>query len=286
MSQSIGHDEFLRFRTFLKDRTGIDLEEGKEYLVENRLAPLARQRETTLSELLAKVPHDRDVVDDVIDAMTTNETSFFRDIHPFESLRTDIIPEAIERNRGTKQLSIMSGACSTGQEAYSIAMTLKSSFPELVDWRVRIQGYDLSRFAVGRANEGRYTQLEVNRGLPASNLRYFRQEGRDFVVVDELKEWCSFQTMNLIEPWGPMGPFDITLLRNVLIYFDVPTKEAILRKLINVTAPGGVIFLGSSETTISMDVALTPEKVGRSTVFRTPERKGASWASPAMTSTS
>jgi chemotaxis protein methyltransferase CheR len=278
--------ELQEFRVLLKARSGIDLGEGKEYLVVNRLAPLVRQRGGTLSELLHELPFDRALCDEVIDAMTTNETSFFRDLHPFESLRTKLIPQIMEKNRATKQLRILSGASSTGQEAYSLAMMLRSSFPELNSWRVGIQGIDLSRHAVARAQEARYSQLEINRGLPVANLRYFRREGRSFVVVDELRALCEFKQMNLIESWGPLGPFDLSLMRNVLIYFDVPTKEAILRKLVNVTVPGGVVMLGSSETTLSLDVALTPERVGSSTVFRTPGRRASLWVSPAMAPTS
>ncbi|MFT4745151.1 MAG: chemotaxis protein methyltransferase CheR [Nitriliruptoraceae bacterium] len=278
--------ELQEFRVLLKARSGIDLGDGKEYLVVNRLAPLVRQRGGTLSELLRELPFDRALCDEVIDAMTTNETSFFRDLHPFESLRTKLIPQIMEKNRATKQLRILSGASSTGQEAYSLAMMLRSSFPELNSWRVGIQGIDLSRHAVARAQEARYSQLEINRGLPVANLRYFRREGRSFVVVDELRALCEFKQMNLIESWGPLGPFDLSLMRNVLIYFDVPTKEAILRKLVNVTVPGGVVMLGSSETTLSLDVALTPERVGSSTVFRTPDRSASLWVSPAMAPTS
>ncbi len=278
--------QFQDFRVFLKARSGIDLEDGKEYLVENRLAPLARQRECTLSEILTGLASDPELAADVVDAMTTNETSFFRDLHPFDSLRDELIPQLIERNAATRQLRILSGACSTGQEAYSIAMLLRTEFPQLDAWDVRIEGFDLSRDAVARANAGRYTQLEVNRGLPAAMLRYFRQDGRHFVVTEQLRSWCSFRTMNLVDSWGPMGPYDISLLRNVLIYFDVPTKQAMLRRLAEVTVPGGVVVLGSSETTISMDVALTPERVGRTTVFRTPDRSTPTWDSPAMTSTS
>lgn len=279
--------EFQAFRTWLRTRSGIDLEDGKEYLVENRLASIVRARDTTLGAVLASLARDRELAEEVVDAMTTNETSWFRDVHPFEALRTEILPEAIERNSSTRSLSILSGACSTGQEAYSIAMLLRTHFPQVVDWRVRIDGFDLSRYAVGRAQEGRYSQLEVNRGLPAAMLRWFRQQGRDFVVADELRAWTRFQRQNLLEPWSMRGPYDVSLLRNVLIYFDVPTKQRILGTLLTVTRPGGVVLLGSSETTISMDVPLTPERVGRTTVFRTPEKqRTGSWASPAMTSTS
>ena len=284
---SIQADEFHSFRTWLRAQSGIDLEDGKEYLVENRLAVIVRERGTSLSEVLRSLPRDRALAETVIDAMTTNETSWFRDVHPFEALRTELVPQILERNRATRTLSILSGACSTGQEAYSLAMLLRTHFPQLLDWQVRIDGFDLSTYAVRRAEEGRYSQLEVNRGLPATMLRWFRQEGRDFVVSDELRAWTRFQRQNLLAPWTMRGPYDISMLRNVLIYFDVPTKQRIIRTLVDVTRPGGVIFLGSSETTISMDVPLLAERVGRTTVFRTPDRERAgSWASPAMTSTS
>lgn len=287
MSDTIKPAEFQSFRTWLRGKSGIDLEDGKEYLVENRLATIARDRDTTLSGVLGALNRDPRLAEDVIDAMTTNETSWFRDVHPFDALRTEVLPALLERNATTRSLSILSGACSTGQEAYSLAMMLRTSFPQLASWRVRIDGIDLSRYAVKRASEARYSQLEVNRGLPATMLRYFRQEGRDFVVNDDLRAWTSFRQMNLLGQWGAMGPYDISLLRNVLIYFDLPTKQAILRKLAGVTRPGGLVILGSSETTISLDVPLTPERMGKTTFYRTADKETAgSWTSPALTSNS
>lgn len=279
--------QFLAFRDMLKARTGITLDEGKEYLVETRLAPICRRDGVDLETLVDRVIANPrgPAYDEVIDAMTTNETSFFRDMHPFETLRTQVVPELVERNRSSRSLRIMSGASSTGQEAYSVAMLLRTHFPELASWNVRITGTDLSSYALTRAREARYTQLEVNRGLPATMLRWFRQDGRDFVVDDELRRWCEFRPLNLVEPWSGLGPFDIVLLRNVLIYFDAPTKEQILRRVVDVTEPGGAVMLGASETIINLDVPLTPERHGSTTVFRARGRSGATWQSPAMTST-
>lgn len=283
---NISQQDFHAFRTMLERHSGIVLDEGKEYLVETRLAPLVRRDGGTLAELVRAVVARQSgaLHTEVIDAMTTNETSFFRDAHPFEALRTAVVPQLLERNAASRRLSILSGASSTGQESYSVAMLLRTHFPQLGGWDVRILGTDLSGYALTRAREARYSQLEVNRGLPAQMLRWFRQEGRDFVVADELRRWCEFRRLNLVEPWGPMGPFDLVLLRNVLIYFDTVTKAAILRRLVDVTVPGGAVLLGASETTINLDVPLTSERHGTTTVFRTPERSSSTWSSPALTS--
>jgi chemotaxis protein methyltransferase CheR len=279
--------DFQTFRTMLKQRTGIALDEGKEYLVESRLAPIVRRDGIEISAIIADVVRRQSgpLYDEVVDAMTTNETSFFRDVHPFEAMRKEVVPQLLEANATRRQLRVLSAASSTGQEAYTMAMMLRTNFPQLADWDVRITGTDLSSYALTRAREARYSQLEVNRGLPATMLRWFRQDGREFVVSDELRKWCDFRPLNLIQPWPPMGSFDIILLRNVLIYFDQPTKENIIRSAASALAPGGVLLLGASETIINLNVPLTSERHGNTTVFRTEDRKAPAWESRPMTST-
>ena len=158
--------------------------------------------------------------------MTTNETSFFRDVHPFDALRDTLLPELIERRATERSIKIWSAACSSGQEPYTIAMLIRENFPALAAWRVEILGTDLSTEVLDRAREGRYAQLEVNRGLPAPMLvKYFEHHGASWVVKPDLKRGIDFRPMNLITPWPAMPRFDFVFLRNVLIYFDRATKQ-------------------------------------------------------------
>lgn len=280
-------DHFEYVRDLVRRRAGIVLDDGKEYLVESRLAALARARGVELADLVERTCRgDRGLHGDVVDAMTTNETSFFRDLHPFETLRTEILPRLVEARRDTRSLRILSGAASTGQEAYSIAMMIRTSFPELAAWDVRVIGTDISREALARARAGRYTQLEVNRGLPAAMLRWFAQEGRDFVIDDRIRSMVEFRELNLVEPWPLLPACDVVLLRNVLIYFDLPTKQAILQRVRRVLAPDGLLFLGASETTLNLDPTWAPLRLGPSTVYAPDAARSDLWYSPTMLSAS
>lgn len=248
------------------------IEPGKEYLVECRLGPLA-QREgfTSLAEfvkhLRAEVKinglHHR-----AIDALTTNETLFFRDFHPFEALRRSILPAVLEQRASSRRLAIWSAACSTGQEPYSLAMLLLEHFPQLAGWTVSILATDLSPTVLQRAREGTYSQLEVNRGLPASYLvKYFTKREEKWGIKDEVKKMVEFRPMNLIQPWPVMPPFDLVLIRNVMIYFDVVTKQTILRKIRNCLLPHGYLFLGTAETTANLDPEYRPVSFGKAVVY-------------------
>jgi chemotaxis protein methyltransferase CheR len=203
-----------------------------------------------------------------VDALTTNETSFFRDFHPFEALRKEILPRLIQLRGGVKQLSIWSAACSTGQEPYSLAMLIREHFPEIRDWKLSIIATDLSPTVLKVATEGAYSQLEVNRGLPAAYLvKYFTKEGDRWLIRPELKRDVEFRGMNLIQPWPIFPPLDLVFIRNVMIYFDVETKKTILRRIRNCLLPHGYLSLGTSETTINIDPEFRPVSVGRSVVY-------------------
>lgn len=189
----------------------------------------------------------------VVEAMTTNETSFFRDLYPFDALWKVVIPELLAEHAASRQLNIWCAAASSGQEPYTIAMVLREHFPELATWSVQFLATDLSRQMLVRAREGRFGQLEVNRGLPAPMLlKYFEKKGMEWQVRSELREMIEFREWNLIEPWRPLPLMDIVFLRNVLIYFDVETKRSILAKMVRVLRPGGFLFLGGAETTINL----------------------------------
>ena len=254
---TIQETDFAFVRDLVSSRSGIVLEAGKEYLVEARLAPVARDAGLAgIPQLVTQLRSQPSgaLTTRVVEAMTTNETSFFRDAHPFESLRTHIIPTLLERNRASRAITIWSAACSTGHEPYTIAMTLKEHFPVLDGWKVRIVCTDLAQHVLDRASQGRYRQLEVNRGLPAAYLtRYFVRQGLDWEVIPALKAWTEFRTLNLIGDWGPMPRFDIVFLRNVLIYFDVETKKKIFARVRQQMSRDGWLFLGSAETTLNID---------------------------------
>jgi chemotaxis protein methyltransferase CheR len=252
-------------------RSAIVLEPGKEYLAESRLESLARDHGlATVGELVARMRSGSlDAGDAVVDAMTTNETSFFRDAHPFNALRDTVLPELIEARRVARSITIWCGATSSGQEPYSVAMLIREHFPELRDWQVRIIATDISPSMLERTRAGRYSQLEVNRGLPAPMLvKYFTRDGMHWVVAEDLRRMVSAQYMNLNERWPVMPPFDLVLLRNVLIYFDVPTKQAILGKVRQQLRPDGLLLLGGAETTMNLDANFERVPHGRSTWYR------------------
>lgn len=285
---SLRPDHFDYVRRMVRERAGIVLEDGKEYLVENRLSAVARSHGAELHDLVeqARSRPTSPVNDEIIDAMTTNETSFFRDIHPFNALRDEVLPRLVEARRTSRTIRILSGAASTGQEAYSIAMMIRTAFPELAGWRIVITGTDISREALARARAGRYTQLEINRGLPATMLRYFSQDGREFVVDPSIRSMCEFSELNLVTPWPMMPTQDIVLMRNVLIYFDVATKRQILHNVRQILAPDGLLFLGASETTLNLDDAFSSVRLGVSTVYALESERSELWFSPTMLSAS
>ncbi|HVY70817.1 MAG TPA: protein-glutamate O-methyltransferase CheR [Verrucomicrobiae bacterium] len=251
----------------------IVLEAGKEYLVETRLLPLAQAEGfSSLPALVDKLRSEARINGlhhKVIDALTTNETSFFRDYHPFEALRRSILPAILEQRASARRLTIWSGACSAGQEPYTIAMLLLEHFPQLASWTVSIVATDLSPTMLKTAELGSYSQFEVNRGLPASYLvKYFTKQGERWHIKDEVKKMISFRPMNLIQSWPVMPPLDLVFLRNVMIYFDVPTKKAILKKIGNCLLPHGCLFLGAAETTSNLDPSYQPTPFGKTVVYR------------------
>lgn len=266
--------EFLRDLVF--DRASIVLTEDKEYLFEARLKPVARSlgfgAVTDMIRTLQRSP-DPDVETRVIDAMTTNETSWFRDVRPFEALRQVVFPDSVARNAERRRLSVWSAASSSGQELYSIAMMLCDEFPEVAGWNVDLLGTDLCTEMVARAREGRFSGLEVNRGLPAAKLvRHFARDGAHYRICDELRRRVRFETFNLAKPWPPMPCFDVILLRNVLIYFDVPTKRSVLESARRQLAHGGYLVLGGAESTHGLVDGLVPVNVAGTTIYKAEER--------------
>ncbi|HMD97494.1 MAG TPA: protein-glutamate O-methyltransferase CheR [Terriglobia bacterium] len=254
---AITRPDFEFIRDLVRVKAGIVLDPGKEYLVESRLAPLARKEGLpSLSALVAglRSRSPNSLHYKVIEAMTTNETTFFRDHKPFELLRTKVLPEVVSRRGAGRRISIWCAASSSGQEPYSIAMLLREHFPFLATWRVDFIASDISQEMLARTRQGRYSQLEVNRGLPATYLvKYFRKEGAEWQVLDDLRRMLSLREINLAEAWPHLPTLDIVFMRNVLIYFSVESKKEILARVRKLLRVDGYLFLGGAETTLNLD---------------------------------
>ncbi|WP_010582851.1 CheR family methyltransferase [Schlesneria paludicola] len=264
--------DFEYIRTFLLKRSAISLDDEKRYLVESRLQPLARKEGfASVGELVHKMQttivnglHQR-----VIEAMTTHETSFFRDINPFDAIRRVVLPELITARGTSRTIKIWCMACSTGQEPYSLAMLIREYFPQLHGWVVKILATDLSAQVLERAREGRFNQHEINRGLPAPfMLKYFTRQGMNWQANDDIRSLIDFQQMNLIEPWTVQGPMDIIFLRNVLIYFELDVKKEILAKVRRVLRPDGSLLLGGSENAVGLDDSFRRVQIEQTSVYR------------------
>jgi chemotaxis protein methyltransferase CheR len=268
-------------RTLVCDQAGIVLERDKHYLVEARLIPIARRRGFESADALvthASRTGDAGLKQCVVEAMTTNETTFFRDVEPFEALRQHVVPAILDRRQVTKQLRIWCCAASTGQEPYSLAMLLQEQFPRLAAeaWTVSVFATDLSEEVLDRARQGRYTQLEMNRGLPATYLvKYFEKQGLEWQLKPTVRRIVSFDKLNLVKPWPDVGSFDIVMLRNVMIYFDVPTKQQVLERVRKVLRADGYLFLGSAETTMGIHDGFERETWRRTGFYRPTSAKSA-----------
>lgn len=279
---STSDDSFRYITSLVHRRAAIVIERGKEYLVDSRLGPVAKASGLgSIDELVHRVRQDERgaLASQLIEALTTNETSFFRDAHPFEALRSKVLPDVIAARSSTRSLRIWCAAASTGQEPYTIAMVLRESFPELASWSVQILGTDLNTAVLSRAREGVYRQLEVNRGLPAAMLvKYFDRHGTEWRVKPSLKSLVTFQELNLLDRWPLFAPPDIVFMRNVLIYFDVATKREILGRVRKTMRADGYLFLGGAETTMNIDDEYGSVRIGTHTVIFRPKTAGATEA--------
>ncbi len=275
-SENLSAGDMSFLRTLVQERSAIVLGESKHYLLAGRLGPVVRKENLSsigeLVDLVRKSPRGR-LEGLVIEAMTTNETSFFRDIHPFTSMTETIIPEILAERGAAAGVTIWCGASSSGQEPYSLAIAISERFPELITaGRLRIVATDLAPSMVERTMAGRFSQSEVNRGMPARQLvRFFQQEGNDWVAKRELRAVIDARPLNLIGPWPNLPRCDVVFLRNVLIYFNTDTKRTILERIRKeVLRPGGHLFLGSSETTLNIDQNWNRRTVGRSVTYEAP----------------
>lgn len=273
-------DYYVKFISdFIYQRSGIVLGESKRYLIDSRLRSVARVAglpdvPAVCSELSNQSPQLETLV---LDALTTNETSWFRDGRPFEALEKTILP-AIKRDKGSKMLQIWSAACSSGQEAYSIAMKIKESHL-LPDWHIRIIATDISSRVMEQAQEGLYSQLEVNRGLPIKLLiKYFTQIGDMWKIEPELRAMVSFREHLLQKEASALGTFDLVFCRNVLIYFDLETKQKILGNIHRVMTSNGLLSLGGSETTLNVSKEFDPIRMN-DTVYYAKTATNHTWKS-------
>jgi len=250
-------------------RAGIVVENGKEYLFENRLSPIVKQLGLeTINDLCALLIATREpsIERQVVEAMTTNETYFFRDPSQYAAIRNILLPHLREERRDTRRLRFWSAAASTGQEAYSLAMCLLEE--RMADWDNQILGTDFSSQVLERARSGKYQQIEVNRGLPAPLMvKYFRRAGLDWQLNDTVRWMVRFQTIDLRESMRALGPFDLVFCRNVLIYFDTETKKKILKELHGTLSRGGWLLLGGAETAFGADEWFERQTLGGATVY-------------------
>jgi chemotaxis protein methyltransferase CheR len=253
---------FSQLAEFLQTRSGLVLTPDKMYLVETRLGPLMkREGLPDLSALVSRVKAalTSPIANEVVELMTTNETLFFRDGKPFEHLKDKVWPRMAATRGPSGTIRVWSAACSTGQEAYSIAMSALDNAAVLGGCRVEILGTDIARDVLKRAEQGRYSQFEVQRGLPIAMLmRYFRKEGADWQIKDSVRAMVRWREWNLLHSPEPLGRFDVVFLRNVLIYFDQATKARVLDQVASVLAPDGVLYLGGAETVLGVSTRFTP----------------------------
>lgn len=243
--------DYRNFCALLKKRSGIVLGDNKDYLVESRLAPIAQKHGFAgVGDLVRGIATaSAAVVDAVVDAMTTNESLFFRDTTPFTQFENVMLPALVAARRSTGRIRIWCAAAATGQEPYSIAMILLANKALWSGLTIEIVATDLSDTALTRAREGRYTQFEVQRGLPVQMLvAHFRQEGTNWIVSDEVRRMVRFQRLNLLDPLTGLGAMDIVFCRNVLIYFDIETKAQVIASVRGITRPDGYLVLGAAET--------------------------------------
>lgn len=254
--------DFDLYRDLLKEKSGLSLTQDKAYLLESRLSPIAKKwGYDSLDAMTAKlrgVP-DRNLVGDVVEAMTTNETSFFRDIKPFDLFRQTVLPCMKQARASRKKLRIWCAASSSGQEPYTLAIILKEAAVQFPGWSFEILATDISNEILNQAREGVYSQFEVQRGMPITLLlKYFTQSGDKWRINDDIRKLVKFENFNLLEPMSRLGVFDVVFCRNVLIYFDEPTKGKVLDNIARQLEPDGFLVLGGAETVIGITDAFKP----------------------------
>lgn len=255
-------EDFDLLSGILRERSGLSLTKEKMYLLETRLGPVARKNgHGDLDELVKALRQKQEepLLRDITEAMTTNESFFFRDVTPFELLAKDILPRLLEARASSKALRIWCAAASTGQEPYTIAMVLKEMAAKLQGWRVEILATDISTSVLEKAKVGLYSQFEVQRGLPIQMLvKYFEQHGEMWQIDASLRGMVEYRELNLLENISKLGAFDIVFCRNVLIYFDRDIKSQVLESIWHLMPGDGALFLGGAETVLGISERFKP----------------------------
>jgi chemotaxis protein methyltransferase CheR len=265
--------DHIMLRQLVHQRAGLVLDPGKEYFAELRLGALANDEgfadasqvmDALRTEESWGLLHRR-----VVESLAVCETSWFRDLHTWDALRTQWLPELIQRRAATRELRLWSAACASGQEPYSLALMLRENFPQLSTWKVTLLATDFNSAMLRRASEGAYSQIEMNRGLPAPMLvRHFRKEQHDWRLHEDVRSMVEFRELNLAAPWNHLPMVDLVLMRNVLIYFDAPTRRRVLRQLHGAIALDGALVLGGGETTLTIDDSFEAVNQGRAVFHR------------------
>ncbi len=270
-SANLAHDEFVTIRQFIYDKASIVIEDDQHYLIESRLAPvMEREGVQTFRHLIQQLqqPASEPLQNRVVNAITTNETYFFRDVKPFTVLRDKVLPQLIERRRTERQLRFFFGGCSSGQEPYSVAMMLRQSFPDLATWDLKLIAVDISGEMIRRAQEGCYTQFEINRGLPAPLLvKYFERQGLHWRLQQTIRDMVEFQEMSLVNIFSQLADIDVLFLRNILIYFDEKTRRHLLTRVEHVLRPDGYLIMGAAEAPIFYSTAFETLPGDSSNIF-------------------
>jgi len=272
VNPEIAFEDVAYIRNLVRVRSAMVLEPEKTYLLKSRLEPFAKQEGFgSMADLVSQLRqtsygplHKR-----VVEAMTINETSFFRDLVPFQALKDRLLPEVIQANWDIKRLHIWCGASSSGQEPYSILLTILHHFPELTSWHIRLIATDLSQEMIKRGQEGRYGPFEVNRGLSPPMLNtYFSRQGMEWQIRDDVRNMIEFREMNLAGSWLVLPTMDLVFIRNVMMYFDMETRKDILRRIRGILAPHGYLILGATETTLAVDDHFERVPVNGTSVYR------------------
>jgi len=273
----ISSEDFELLRRIVKTRSGLTLSPDKAYLLENRLMAVARKWGMNDIEGLAATVRDatnEELLREITEAMTTNETLFFRDQTPFDQLEKVVLPRLLAARESRRHIRIWSAGCSSGQEPYSIAMVAKQLGSVLNDWRIEIVATDISRAMLDKARAGLYTQFEVQRGLPIAMLmKYFTQAGDKWELDAGIRAMVDFDEFNLLNDPSPLGRFDVVFCRNVLIYLDQPTKARVLENICTLMPDDGILYMGGAETVMGVTEQFQPvsehrgmyAKIGRST---------------------
>jgi chemotaxis protein methyltransferase CheR len=264
---------YAYLQRLLLERTGIVLEPGKEYLAEARLHSLVQSEGfrsvSCFLEALQQMEQPGEIHRRTIEAMLNGETSFFRDHYPFEALRTAILPGLLSARGTARTLSLWCAASASGQEAYSMAMLLLEMAPAFHGWNIRLLATDVSHSMLERARRGVYRQIEINRGLPASYLvKYFDRVGEEWRVKDTVRSMVAFSHLNLVEPWPSLPPFDVILLRNVLLYFSSEARRSILQNVVKSLRSDGFLVLGGGETMLAFDRTFEPARFDKAVCYR------------------